>query len=225
MNGGVQYTRERLAEAAARCADIEEVVAFFGTRPYENLRRYLFRRFDHFGIDVSHMPRSPRNKWASLRPTADALRRAVQEATSVAAALRALGHDPYHKPLRALFPEWVAAAGLDTSHFLGQGSRKGKPGAVPAKRAEEILIQHDGQRRTRTYLLRRALREVGVADVCALCGVGSKWLGKAMTLEVDHIDGDWQNDRRENLRLLCPNCHAVTPTWCRGKGRDHSRSR
>ncbi len=42
-------------------------------------------------------------------------------------------------------------------------------------------------------------------------------------IQVDHIDGDWRNNRPENLRVLCPNCHSLTPTYCglnRGKGRD-----
>ncbi|MEE6271345.1 HNH endonuclease signature motif containing protein [Streptomyces sp. VTCC 41912] len=222
MSSGVRYTRERLAEAAARCSDIDEVIAFLGTRPYGTLRRHLFRRFDHFSIDVAHMPRQQRATPA--KPDADELRRVVAGATSVAGALRALGMNPYNSRIRALFPTWVDQDGLDVSHFLGQAHQRGKPSATPLKRPDDILIKHEGRRRTRTLLLRRALREVGAPEACAACGVGPEWLGKPMTLEIDHINGDWSDDRRDNLRLLCPNCHAVTDTWCRG-GHPDSRSR
>lgn len=50
---------------------------------------------------------------------------------------------------------------------------------------------------------------------CECCG-NSEWLGKPIKLEVHHIDGDHYNNELENLQLLCPNCHSMTPNW-RGK--------
>lgn len=47
---------------------------------------------------------------------------------------------------------------------------------------------------------------------CLWCGLDS-WLGKPIELEIDHIDGNRRNEARNNLRGLCPNCHAQTPTY------------
>ena len=55
------------------------------------------------------------------------------------------------------------------------------------------------------------------------CGI-TTWLGQPVPLEMDHTDGDSDNNTEENLRLLCPNCHALTPTH-KGKNRGHGRTR
>jgi 5-methylcytosine-specific restriction endonuclease McrA len=52
---------------------------------------------------------------------------------------------------------------------------------------------------------------------CIKCGI-SDWLGKQLSLEIDHKDGNNCNDSRENLEALCPNCHAQTDTW-RGRNK------
>jgi 5-methylcytosine-specific restriction endonuclease McrA len=47
---------------------------------------------------------------------------------------------------------------------------------------------------------------------CANCGL-DEWLKKPITLELDHKNGDKQDERRENLWAICPNCHSQTSTW------------
>ena len=50
-------------------------------------------------------------------------------------------------------------------------------------------------------------------QVCSECKTTDTWNGKPLRLQVDHIDGNTRNNRRENLRMLCPNCHTQTHNW------------
>jgi hypothetical protein len=71
----------------------------------------------------------------------------------------------------------------------------------------------------RKYLIRR------LGESCTRCGWAQRNpVTKNVPIEVEHIDGDWTNNRLDNLTLLCPNCHALTPTFRglnRGRGRAH----
>jgi endogenous inhibitor of DNA gyrase (YacG/DUF329 family) len=60
---------------------------------------------------------------------------------------------------------------------------------------------------------------------CALCGLSDEWNGAELRFVLDHVDGDSSNNRRENLRLVCPNCDSQLPTYKnRNKGRGrHAR--
>lgn len=67
-----------------------------------------------------------------------------------------------------------------------------------------------GKFQTSRYLRRFILEKQ--EHKCIGCGIDS-WLGKNITLELDHIDGDSANNTEDNLRILCPNCHSQTETY------------
>ncbi|CAB4143293.1 HNHc domain containing protein [uncultured Caudovirales phage] len=71
------------------------------------------------------------------------------------------------------------------------------------------------------YQTKRVRVIIEQGGVCAHCGI-SEWRGQPVCFEMDHIDGDNTNNARENLEILCPNCHSNTPTW---KGRKANRNR
>ena len=74
----------------------------------------------------------------------------------------------------------------------------------------------------RTYLLEEQ------AGACVLCGCPATWRGAELRFVLDHVDGDASNNRRDNLRLICPNCDSQLPTFKarnRGKGRAWRRQR
>jgi Zn finger protein HypA/HybF involved in hydrogenase expression len=60
---------------------------------------------------------------------------------------------------------------------------------------------------------KRILEESLIPYKCELCGNIGEWMGHTIPLELDHRNGINNDNRLENLRFLCPNCHASTPTY------------
>ena len=58
----------------------------------------------------------------------------------------------------------------------------------------------------------RLISEKVLEPVCAKCGL-AYWMQQDIPLELDHIDGDHNNNKKSNLQLICPNCHAQTDTY------------
>jgi hypothetical protein len=134
----------------------------------------------------------------------------VKKATSFDAVLRALalrrggGNQSHIKRLINMYA-------LDTSHFLGQTYGLNR-GCYPKRHWTQILRKQKQDRRQPSDRLRRALLESGRKHVCARCEQPVEWRGKPLTLQIDHKNGDWRDDRPTNLQFLCPNCHTQKTT-------------
>lgn len=146
--------------------------------------------------------------------TNEELIEAVKKSFSIAGVcrelnIRAVGGN--YKTLKARFKE----LNIDTSHFTGQGWNVGLKFRPQKERPlEEILVKNSSYKNT-VSLKKRLLKSNIKEYKCECCG-NTEWLGKPITLELHHINGDNTDHRLENLQLLCPNCHAFTDNY-RGK--------
>ena len=82
----------------------------------------------------------------------------------------------------------------------------------PLKPLEEILVRESGY--SRSHLKRRLFDQGLKQRVCEMCGQGEIWHGRRMALILDHVNGVANDNRIENLRIVCPNCAATLDTHC-----------
>ena len=155
---------------------------------------------------------------AKPRWTDGELREAVAASASYSQAIRRLGLVPaggnYVQVQRR-----IRELALDTSHFTGKRWNVGlKFRPSPPAPLEVVLVVG---RPTGSHKLKKRLFRAGLkAPVCELCGWAARAPDGRIPVELDHINGDRSDNRLENLRILCPNCHSLQPTH---RGLNHKR--
>ncbi|MBV8755657.1 MAG: HNH endonuclease [Deltaproteobacteria bacterium] len=214
-----KYTREVLAPIVAEASSLADVIRRLGLEPTGGNWRYIRARVRHLELDTSHFFGAVAKRIAKL--TREDLADLVAASTSVAQVASALGlalHGGTHTRLSAR----IKKLALDTSHFRGSAWSRGEtrdthPSVDRLVRKRMIpdseVFAENAAPVNGPSLTKRLLRE-GFAYECSVCGI-NEWLGRPLRLHLDHINGINNDNRRENLRLLCPNCHSQTDTYGR----------
>jgi hypothetical protein len=139
----------------------------------------------------------------------------IAESFSIAEVLRKLEIVPAGGNYRTIKNQ-IKKENIDTSHFTGKGWLKGKRNAhAKSIPLNEILVADCYYQ---TSKLKKRLFQEGIFEKKCDCCKRKEWEGQPIPLELDHINGQNFDNRLENLRVLCPNCHALTNTY-RGKNK------
>lgn len=144
-----------------------------------------------------------------IKYTKELLEENVKDCYSFAELCRRLGLKPEGsnpKTLRKKMDEF----GIDYSHFTGQAWNKNPNNPVYRGKYLPKLCEHSSlsSANVKELVYKLGLKE----NKCEICGI-TEWQGKPIICELHHINGDSNDNRIENLQILCPNCHSQTDNF------------
>lgn len=153
----------------------------------------------------------------SILKDKNALEKAIQSSSSSSEVLEKLG-------LRAAGGNFAALRKASIAFELDLPKFKRNISGLEAQHArrfsDEVIFVENSTYSDRSNIKKR-MYAMGIPEECNKCGIGNSWQGEPLSLTLEHINGIWNDNRLENLEILCPNCHSQTSTFA-GKG-GHAR--
>lgn len=206
-----KYTNEQFIEAFNSSFSVREILIKLGINPIGGNYKTVHKKAKFLQLDIAKFNSIKMYRKIKETITNEQIIFASKSNRSMRGTLKSL-----MLPLSGGSYIWlqnkIKELDINTSHFTGQGHLRGKThnwgNAIPL---EDILVKDSYYQSHRLKL--RLIKAGIIENKCLECGI-SEWKGKALSLHLDHKNGDNTDNQLENLRLLCPNCHSQTETYC-----------
>jgi Zn finger protein HypA/HybF involved in hydrogenase expression len=138
------------------------------------------------------------------------LKEAVSSSKTMAEVARKLGMKAFGANNKTI-KKWIVKLELSTDHFLSRGEQlKLSRGKLKKMSHKDLFSENNVDRK---YIKKTIIKDKLIEYKCSICNL-VEWQGQKLSLHLDHINGVNNDNRLENLRFLCPNCHSLTDTYC-----------
>ena len=138
----------------------------------------------------------------------DEFKNIIKESTSCADAMRKMGYMCTTGNANRTVHRRIKELNIGISHWVDNLKNAHKKNYIPN---EKYFV--NGKNRSGTGIRKRIIKYNIKPYICEICGNTGEWNGKKLILQIDHINGTHSDNRIENLRFLCPNCHSQTDTF------------
>jgi transposase len=144
----------------------------------------------------------------------DEFRKIVEEAKSYSDIARRFGLSTVGTGAYQAIKRRIDELGIDCQQRFAEAVHRHRSADFKkiCKIPIDLILVENSTYVSTVSLKRRLINEHVLKNECHICGL-TKWNGKEISLHLDHINGCRRDQRRENLRLLCPNCHSQTETY------------
>jgi hypothetical protein len=201
MRYNARWTRENLENCIKDSKTYKEIIEKLGLKvgasSYNTLKTYLFK------YNITFINDYTKKIWERDH-LLDLIKKSINH-TEVLIKMNLIPHGSNFKTLN----KYIKKYDINVSHFDSYYKNE-KKGYVEKSKLSDILVENSTFDRS---TLKRRLYEDGLKQrVCEMCGQDEIWHGKCMSLIIDHINGVSDDNRIENLRIICPNCAATLST-------------
>jgi hypothetical protein len=198
--------KEKFIEIVKNCTSKSEVCRELGwDSKNSNDKRKVNNLLTTNQVDISHF------SYGRLSYNIKELKEAVENSLSYSEVCRTLGLKPNGGNFSSI-KKIIKINSINIDHFIGQSWNTGERFINNGVKYDLETVMVENSTYSRFHLKRRLISE-GILDYkCVKCGNEGEWMGKSITLQLDHINGVNDDNRLENLRFLCPNCHSQTDT-------------